>query len=71
MKEGDLVKWIGFPGSTLKIEEMYGIIIKKKPAHVHFQSWNSDNIRIDVLWGGGKIGKALYGETVEVVNENN
>ena len=62
MKAGDLVKWIGFPGATAMPEEKYGIIIKKIYTHL---PESSD--RIDVLWGGGTIGKSLYQETVEVL----
>ena len=65
MKPGDLVKWIGFPGATAKPEEKYGIIIKKIYTHL---PENSD--RINVLWGGGTIGKSLYQETVEVVSDD-
>tara|TARA_B100000287_G_scaffold421805_1_gene462965 strand:- start:245 stop:484 length:240 start_codon:yes stop_codon:yes gene_type:complete len=65
MKLGDLVKWIGFPGATVQPEEKYGIIIKKIYTH---PAESSD--RINVLWGGGTIGKALYQETVEVVSES-
>ncbi len=64
MKLGDLVKWIGFPGATVQPEEKYGIIIKK----IHTHQISSD--RINVLWGGGKIGKNLYQETVEVISES-
>ena len=70
MKLGDLVKWIGFPGSTILVEEKYGIIIKKIPAKKEFCHWGSDNIRFDVLWSNGRIGKMLYSETVEVVSES-
>ncbi len=65
MKPGDLVKWIGFPGATAKPEEKYGIIIKK--IYTHLQE-SSD--RINVLWGGGTIGRSLYQETVEVVSDD-
>ena len=65
MKPGDLVKWIGFPGATVKPEEKYGIIISKMYMH---NPGNTD--RINVLWGGGTIGKRLYQETVEVVNDD-
>lgn len=65
MKLGDLVKWIGFPGATHVIEEKYGIIIKKIYMH------NPDNTdRINVLWACGTVGKGLYQETVEVVNDD-
>ena len=63
MKPGDLVKWIGMPGATVQPEEKYGIIIKKIYTH---PAESSD--RINVLWGCGTIGKALYQETVEVIS---
>jgi hypothetical protein len=62
VKVGDLVKWIGFPGATILVDEKYGIIIRKLYTHL---PESSD--RIDVLWGGGKIGKALYAETIETI----
>ena len=64
MNLGDLVKWVGFPGATAQPEEKYGIIIKKIYTHL---SESSD--RLNVLWGGGTIGRGLYQETVEVISE--
>ena len=66
MKLGDLVKWIGFPGSTISIEEKYGIIIKKTSDPVLHPASNK---RLDVLWANGTIGKRLYQETIEVISE--
>ena len=65
MNLGDLVKWVGFPGATAQPEEKYGIIIKKIYTHL---PESSD--RLNVLWGGGTIGRGLYQETVEVISDN-
>ena len=70
MKVGDLVKWIGFPGATVPPETTgpseVGIIIDiyvlGKP--------NSGDQRIDVMWGGGYVGKMLYPQTIEVLYED-
>ena len=67
MKLGDLVKWIGFPGSTIPIEEKYGIVIKKTCDPVLHPASNK---RVDVLWADGTIGNKLYQETIEVVSES-
>ena len=64
MKLGDLVKWIGFPGATIPIEEKYGIVIKK----IHTHPASSD--RLNVLWGDGTIGRNIYQETIEVISES-
>ena len=64
MNPGDLVKWVGFPGATIPLEEKYGIVIKKVYTHL---PENSD--RLNVLWGDGTIGRNLYQETIEVISE--
>jgi len=64
MNPGDLVKWIGFPGATIPIDEKYGIIIKKIYTHL---PESSD--RLNVLWGDGTVGRNLYQETIEVISE--
>ena len=66
MKLGDLVKWIGFPGATIPIEEKYGIVIKKTRDPVLHPASNK---RFDVLWADGTIGSKLYQETIEVISE--
>jgi hypothetical protein len=66
MKVGDLVKWVGFPGATIKFKEKYGIIISKKSRGIYDQK--SDYL--DVLWDNGRIGKMLYPQTIEVVSED-
>ena len=73
MKVGDLVKWIGFPDGILRIdgtttrkpfkENAFGIIVK-----IHHENRKILS-RVDVLWGpGGRIGRQLYPETLEVIN---
>ncbi len=68
MQVGDLVKWIGFPGSTLPPSstgpEAVGIIVK-----VWSSEYNIHDQRIDIMWGGGKLGVGLYPQTVEVIRE--
>ncbi len=68
MKEGDLVKWIGFPGASIEEPEKIGIIIF---ARRFLNSWDVDGShesRYDVAWGDGSIGSNLYEQTIEVVN---
>ena len=65
MKVGDLVKWIGFPGATIKFKEKYGIIISKKS-----RGRNPKSDYLDVLWDNGRIGKMLYPQTIEVISES-
>ena len=71
MLEGDIVKWIGFPGAdpqgvkiTAPACKSTGIVIKIYEATV------VSGRRLDVLWADGSIGKMLYPETIEVVNED-
>ena len=61
MKVGDLVKWIGYPGASSPPELNYGLIVSIKKTRNDF--------RLNVMWGGGTIGKMLYPETIEVVRE--
>jgi hypothetical protein len=66
MKAGDLVKWIGYPGASIRPNQSgppgIGLIVK-----VWRSSYDDHDLRIDVLWGGGKRGKGLYPQTVEVI----
>ena len=69
MKVGDLVKWIGFPGACDKGvratgPDMPGIIISMTRRAYRLPP------RLDVLWGDGSVGRNLYVDTVEVINEN-
>lgn len=67
MKPGSLVKWIGFPGATKEPEEMYGIVLSM--TIFNKAAYNEDR-RLTILWSNGKIGKSLYPETIEVINES-
>lgn len=68
MKPGDLVRWIGFPGATVHPSTTgptsIGMIV-----NVWNSTYNDYDKRIDVLWGEGKIGRGLYPQTLEVINE--
>ena len=69
MKVGDLVKWIGFPGADpegVKITgpSCVGIIIRTRRSPDF-----SKVTTIDVAWSDGTIGRKLYPQTIEVVNE--
>lgn len=66
MKVGNLVKWIGYPGGTVAPERAIGMIIS---VYV-LGRYNSGDQRVDVMWGKGSIGKALYPQTVEAISEN-
>lgn len=70
MKVGSLVRWIGFPGATVRPELTgptgIGIIIEIYADGVNYVG------RVDVLWSDGALGKKLYPQTIEVVeNESN
>lgn len=66
MKVGDLVRWIGYPGASVKPSltgpSQIGLI-------VNIMRYACES-RVDVLWGGGKIGKNLYPQTLEVIDES-
>ena len=68
MKVGDLVRWIGFPGATVHPNTSgptsIGMIV-----NVWNSTYNDYDKRIDVLWGEGKVGRGLYPQTLEVINE--
>jgi hypothetical protein len=68
MKEGDLVRWIGFPGASIHPSKTgptsIGIVVKIWDAF-----YNDHDKRVDVLWGTGTLGKGLYPQTLEVINE--
>jgi len=69
MKVGDLVKWIGFPGADpegIKITgpSVVGIVIRARRAPTM-----SPMTSVDVAWSDGTIGRKLYPQTLEVVNE--
>ncbi len=68
MREGDLVKWIGFPGADKKGiratgPNCLGLIIKR----VVIDGYR----RYNVAWSDGSIGSLLYEQTLEVVNAIN
>jgi len=65
MKVGDLVKWVGWGISQNQGE--VGIVINVSPTTVSATMAGRRELRYDVLWGGGKIGKRLYMSTLEVV----
>ena len=67
MKLGDLVKWIGFPGATIPIEEKYGIVIKKTRDPVLHPASNK---RVDVLWADGTIGNKYQYQLLITQNKN-
>ena len=67
MTPGNLVKWIGFPGASRKPEEMYGVILS---IVVFNKSKYNEQKRLNILWGGGNIGKMIYPETIEVISED-
>ena len=62
MKEGDLVKWIGFCTTGAKPELKYGLVLRK-------YKYLSAVHRVDVLWWDRSIGSRLYEDTLEVVSE--
>ena len=69
MSVGDLVRWVGFPGAC---EE--GVKITSPGADVGLvisvtNATRYSTPRVDVLWGNGKVGRALYSETVAVVRD--
>ena len=69
MKVGDLVKWIGFPGADLEGVRItgpscVGIVIRTRPTPSL-----SPLANVDVAWSDGTIGRKLYPQTLEVVNE--
>ena len=70
MKVGNLVKWIGFPGSKknksqISEDAKFGIIVR---------IWKVPNLwskkRVDVSWGDGTFGTRLWSKTLEVIDEN-
>lgn len=68
MKVGDIVRWIGFPGASkggirMTGPDCTGIVLKIYQSGVY-------KYRVDVQWGDGSFGDALYSETIEVVNES-
>ena len=69
MKVGDLVRWIGFPGATVRPETTgptgVGLIV-----NIWVSDYNDHDKRIDVMWGPGNIGKGIYPQTVEVISES-
>lgn len=76
MKIGDIVRWLGFPGANAGGISAtgpglfcYGIIVKVK--YLKKSSSQPKPDRIDVMWSKGSIGKNLYPQTVEVINESN
>ena len=68
MRVGDLVRWIGFPGASIHPSRSgptsLGIVIK-----MWTSPHNAQDDRVDVLWGEGRIGKGLYPQTLEVIDE--
>lgn len=68
MQVGDIVKWIGYPGSSLPSTQTgpntLGMIVK-----VWRSQYNDHNMRIDVMWGDGRKGNGLYPQTLEVICE--
>ncbi len=68
MQVGDLVKWIGYPGATLHPSKTgpkeVGMIVK-----IWVSEYNDHDKRVDVMWGGGRLGKGLYPQTIEVICE--
>ena len=64
MQVGDLVRWIGFPGSTLAKRTgptSIGMVIRVVCL--------PGNERVDVMWGDGSKGNLLYPGTLEVIHE--
>ena len=63
MKVGDLVKWIGWENQRV-IPSATGVILK-----IIWSGVYGLVMRVDVAWGDGTIGQALYSNTIEVINE--
>ncbi len=68
MIKGSLVKWIGFPGSTMKEPKKIGIIIATRRFLKSYDVDGDYELRYDVAWGDGSIGSNLYEQTIEVIN---
>ena len=49
--------WIGFPGASKPGPPSIGMVI----------GVDTRSSRLDVLWGGGVIGRALYPETLKII----
>jgi hypothetical protein len=64
MEVGDLVKFIGFSFKR-GFDSPMGIVVRLAKADDGY----SHEIVADVLWGDGNIGKGLYLNTLEKVNE--
>ena len=64
MQVGDLVKWIGYPGSSSPAPVIFGIIVK-----IWRSQYNDHNTRVDVMWCDGRNGRGLYPQTIEVICE--
>ena len=63
IKIGDLVRWIGYPGSSLDPSvtgpDSIGLVI---------EIVKIDSIqRCKIIWGDGTVGKRLYPQTLEVI----
>ena len=67
MKQGDLVVWIGFPGSTYTPSETGSDKVGIVTEVIEF----GDDTRINVMWGNGTNGSLLYPGTLEVISELN
>ena len=67
MKIGDLVKWIGYPGSSMPPEmtgpKEYGIIVDA------YLIAGYD--RYTVAWGDGTLADRIYPQTIEVITHAN
>ena len=66
MKIGDAVRFIGFSGywTGHKLDNPIGLVLRVYRLHR-----TELGLRVNVLWPSGKIGKALFEETLEVINE--
>ena len=62
MKRGDIVKFKGFRKYPIVVKDpnrtYYGIVVRCTPFE-----------RVDVLWGNGIVGLALFTQTLEIVSE--
>ena len=72
MKVGDLVKWVGWDSYTAHPGEhgILGVIISISPEDLVMSMAGHRELRYDVLWGGGKIGRKLFLTTLELISES-
>ena len=74
MNIGDLVKWLGYPGASHQENVITGPVTVGIIIDILSKGRLESNVegmfRYDVAWGDGTIGRMLYPETLEVIDES-